>query len=73
MCTTLPGITYRNNTRRQIGQLIQEASAKLKQASEADHGTQISVSSIGFSFHMDPFLLPLKVIYQHSTPSKNSL
>lgn len=33
-----------HNTRRQIGELIKEASAKLKQASEADHCTQISAS-----------------------------
>ena len=36
--------TCRHKTRLHIGKLINDTSAKLKAASEADHGNQVSVS-----------------------------
>lgn len=38
-------LNCRHKTRLHIGQLVKDTSAKLKQASEADHRVEVSVSS----------------------------
>lgn len=40
----LPLFHCRHKTRMHIGQLVKDTSAKLKQASETDHGADVSVS-----------------------------
>lgn len=52
---------FRHKTRLHISQLVKDTSAKLKQASETDHDTEVSVSAayISFMFYSSWFKMAL--------------